>query len=954
VEDRRRHSGGELRSGFAFDEFVWGGQVVKRIIAGVASLLILAIALSFAPPPEREVAANAVGEFWVKLVFGLDGRDASWNGSLDVSAGRVIEMAEWCFEERDRIDAEKSSWTIQTGIPAEGRTSFAEPQRGLLVKVTANRDTEVHVRTGQGDFTFRPMELSASRPLSVAEGRAAVERLGTEQIVARTETDDDFPSLAIDAQGGRHVAWIAYDHTDQRDALLVRSVDEAGSRPEEAAPPGEFSEPHLFAMPDGALRLVYCAADAHGNWDVYTAQREKDGWRSTRITSAPGNDLHLAADLAGDGTLWIAWQSFRAGNADIFAKYLSNGEWSEDIAVATSPANEWEPSISVDAQGRGWIGYDSYQHGNYDVFLTSLRRTRGAVEVARPISVTTSEDFEAHASVLAEGNGRVWIAYDAAGPNWGKDFRNIPTTSSGWYAEPLHASRRVELRLVANGSVQRPTDPLPQILPPERIERIERKPGAKPTRFYEFPRLARGGNGRIWLLFRECRQGYASHPPKGACWRICATTYTGEGWLPPIELPQSWGRQNQRVSCALGQDGALHCAWADGNRFASVNRKYVVHSGALPAVDQPAATIPCENVELPPPGVADPAPRYDWTVERGGKKYKLYFGDLHRHTNISRCSPTIDGCLTDAHRYALDAVEYDFLGITDHTRDLDPFSWWRTQKAADRFHVAGLYVPIFSYERSNNAEGGGHRNVFFLNRGNEVSRSDAWYSGRNLPPQDTNPETTLYPWLKKIGGALTAAHTPVHSAARDRGTWTFNDPQVEPIAEIFQGCRQSYERPGPGVAEQASLWFALKKGHRLGFIASSDHFSTHMSYACVWATEKTRPALFEALAARRTFAATDRIALGVWVGEAFMGEETEIKGDVTLRVLAQGTAPIREVDVVRTGEVIFTYRPDRARMEWEYTDPHPLTGTSSYYVRLVQHDGAIAWGSPIWVHRTEP
>ncbi len=157
-----------------------------------------------------------------------------------------------------------------------------------------------------------------------------------------------------------------------------------------------------------------------------------------------------------------------------------------------------------------------------------------------------------------------------------------------------------------------------------------------------------------------------------------------------------------------------------------------------------------------------PAPQIDWTITRGGEDLQIYFGDLHRHTNISRCSPTIDGCLTDAHRYALDAVEYDFLAVTDHTRDVDAFSWWRTQKAADWFHIPGRYVPIYGYERSNMTPGGGHRNVFFLNRGAEVSRSDHWYSGRELKQQDANPDTTLYPWLRERGDALTAAHTPAY------------------------------------------------------------------------------------------------------------------------------------------------------------------------------------------------
>jgi hypothetical protein len=308
--------------------------------------------------------------------------------------------------------------------------------------------------------------------------------------------------------------------------------------------------------------------------------------------------------------------------------------------------------------------------------------------------------------------------------------------------------------------------------------------------------------------------------------------------------------------------------------------------------------------------------------------------------------------LNDAHRYALNAVGLDFLAITDHTRDVDPFSWWRTQKLADQLYLPGRYVTIFAYERSNGTPAGGHRNVFFLHRGADVNPSDAWYTGRDLEPADTNPDTSLYPWMRRRGDTLTAAHTPVYDRRLDRGTWTYNDPQMEPVAEIFQGFRHSFERPGAGVAERAALWFALQKGYRLGFIASSDHISTHMSYACVWAREKTREAIFEALAARRTYAATDRIALDVRIGETLMGEETRADGgEVTISVRALGTAPIKDIEIVRSGEVIATLHPEGSRIDTNHVDRTPLPGESYYYVRLLQDDGALAWGSPIWVRR---
>ncbi|MDA2936805.1 hypothetical protein MYX75_00880 [Acidobacteria bacterium AH-259-A15] len=80
--------------------------------------------------------------------------------------------------------------------------------------------------------------------------------------------------------------------------------------------------------------------------------------------------------------------------------------------------------------------------------------------------------------------------------------------------------------------------------------------------------------------------------------------------------------------------------------------------------------------------------------------------------------------------------------------------------------------------------------------------------------------------------------------------WRDNDPEVEPMVEIYQGDRQNYEMPGApktntdsdSIGGWRSLGFvsnALTKGYRLGFQASSDHVSTHMSYGNLWVNRWT-------------------------------------------------------------------------------------------------------------------
>jgi len=125
-----------------------------------------------------------------------------------------------------------------------------------------------------------------------------------------------------------------------------------------------------------------------------------------------------------------------------------------------------------------------------------------------------------------------------------------------------------------------------------------------------------------------------------------------------------------------------------------------------------------------------------------------------------------------------------------------------------------------------------------------------------------------------------------------------------------------------------------------------------MSFACVWATGRTREEIFEALSSRRTYAATDRIGLAFRIGEALMGEETKQAGKtVSMGIHIEGTSRLKELQIVRSGKVLKTVSLSERVFDEEIVDDSPLDGRSWYYVRVVQQDGAIAWGSPIWLDR---
>ena len=76
-----------------------------------------------------------------------------------------------------------------------------------------------------------------------------------------------------------------------------------------------------------------------------------------------------------------------------------------------------------------------------------------------------------------------------------------------------------------------------------------------------------------------------------------------------------------------------------------------------------------------------------------------------------------------------------------------------------------------------------------------------------------------------------------------------------------------------GYQPEGMVSNAWAKGYKLGIIASSDHGSTHISYAMVYTDDPTRQGILDAIRKRHTYGAMDNIILDVRMGEHFMGDE---------------------------------------------------------------------------------
>src|SRR5437588_240502 len=88
------------------------------------------------------------------------------------------------------------------------------------------------------------------------------------------------------------------------------------------------------------------------------------GWRGA--ASSPQVGISAAVDM------YVIWQGFCVNASDIFLRVRPKCTSSETYTVSHGARNGWQRSIALDRAGRAWIAWDTYRNGNYDVYLRSL------------------------------------------------------------------------------------------------------------------------------------------------------------------------------------------------------------------------------------------------------------------------------------------------------------------------------------------------------------------------------------------------------------------------------------------------------------------------------------------------------------------------------------------------------------------------------------------------------
>ena len=743
--------------------------------------------------------------------------------------------------------------------------------------------------------------------------------------LSRGEGFNDFPTM-VRAGDGLYCAWISF--RDGSDTLQVARTTLVGEIEQTWQVVGGEDTYVLYPyiVPDGENAWLLYAAETAGNWDIHAARVTPSSVdKPIRLSEQPGADVKPKGTVY-EGALWVAWESSMEGKRQIFVASLRDGRPQSVTSVAgPADANAYEPCLAAAEGGPLVCAWSIYADGNNDI---AVARHDGK-QWGQLQRLTSAPTIDRHVTLCPAGRD-LWIAWENA-------------NSNAYKVGASNLRRLAVAKLTAEG-----------VMAPVCLK------SSPLWKWSEAAELLVDDVGRLWVACLRPRD-------RNSGWDAFAHCLTGDSCSTAY-----------RVSTKKGMDRPLSLALADGklivgfqgdnipNSWPSIEETVKSESGTYLAILDVADAPAPQPIALEP--YVEPDDAYEAgglrvargeeqptrSIEYQGETLRLYYGDLHEHTDVSVCNRTGDQSVDESYESMRDICRYDFAAATDHGYNINASLWNYLAKLVRSNNDPGRFLTFLGEEWTSSIEEYsdkypegfyGHRNLIL-----EDPYWPWWYNSR-----DRSRPTQLWSRLADEGASF--VHIP-HQLA-DTGNvpvdWGEVNEAAQPVAEIFQ-ARGSYEYEGtPRQAGRtltgSFIQDAWAKGVVIGIIASPDH-GGGMGKAAVFAPELSRGAILDAIRQRHTYGTTAaKILLDVRVDGHLMGEKIRRNQarPVTIDVKAVCPADIQRIDICRNNEFIATKEGEGTEAEFAFQDTDPLTEPSYYYVRVILQDEEIAWSSPVWL-----
>ncbi|MBE6608714.1 MAG: DUF3604 domain-containing protein [Ruminococcaceae bacterium] len=354
------------------------------------------------------------------------------------------------------------------------------------------------------------------------------------------------------------------------------------------------------------------------------------------------------------------------------------------------------------------------------------------------------------------------------------------------------------------------------------------------------------------------------------------------------------------------------------------------------------------------------------SIDPEAPQLKVFYGEMHGHTCFSDGQPDIDTYFKNIR----DLAKLDFAAITDHDHGGvgsptlwagTPSKWDLTKDAVRRYYDKGNFTTLLAYERDSYP---------FYNNMVLYYDSDCGEIFRGKRDGEICEDE-----LKALKGRMDILFAPHDSYSFTAGCDfdTISPDLFPPLFEIMSRGDAAEYMGNPAfeewwACEGGFFQDALRRGAIIGVIAGSDDHSgtngrvTEEGYPFmypgvtgVWASENSREAIFEALAARRTYGfmlgrpegeMQGRIEIDFRINSHYMGEcISRENGELKIYFNVRSDVPVKNITIVKNCRDIMVFRYNRECV-FDYRQENEI---DNFYLRVELQDGRFGWTSPIYV-----
>ena len=343
--------------------------------------------------------------------------------------------------------------------------------------------------------------------------------------------------------------------------------------------------------------------------------------------------------------------------------------------------------------------------------------------------------------------------------------------------------------------------------------------------------------------------------------------------------------------------------------------------------------------------------------------YRLYFGQLHSHTNISDGAGTVEEAFT----HASNVDNLDFLAVTDHSNSFDNESdasvdlgadllssetsseWVQGHKAA-KDATKDDFVGIYGFEMTW-SDGFGHINTF--NTPGFESRSNSEFGNKS---GSTEGYQNYYKKLVEVGSSLSQFNHP-GTTFGDFQDFAFYDPQVDQRITLIEVGNGEGAIGSSGYFPSYEYYTrALDKGWHVAPTNNQDNHKgnwgdSNTARSVVLASNLTEEAIYDAIRNYRVYATEDndlsiRYALnGNAMGSILSKQENGVT--LTAQISDPTDTADMKVEVIVNGGLVLdsqTLTDGKGTVTFTFDS----NDYSYYYLRVTQADQNIAVTAPVW------